>query len=140
MKTCPDCGKTKPLDDFYKNRCRADGVQSVCKPCTNRRNNDAYRNRDVEATSRRLRKNRIRYRHGITVPQYEGYFLAAGYLCICGKEATELDHCHETGKIRRALCGNCNRALGLLEDNPLLAEELASYLRRHQPQAAPAAG
>ena len=28
-----------------------------------------------------------------------------------------IDHCHETGRIRGALCANCNTAIGALGDN-----------------------
>jgi uncharacterized Zn finger protein len=31
MKTCPDCGETKPLTEFYRRRGNA--VQAYCKRC-----------------------------------------------------------------------------------------------------------
>jgi len=33
MKTCTKCGETKPLEDFHRNRGRADGRSSQCGPC-----------------------------------------------------------------------------------------------------------
>ncbi len=39
-KTCPHCGKTKPLDGFHKNRSTLDGHQAWCKPCMNTDTND----------------------------------------------------------------------------------------------------
>jgi hypothetical protein len=33
MKTCPCCGKTKPLDQFHRNRSTGDGRFSYCKEC-----------------------------------------------------------------------------------------------------------
>ena len=39
MKRCPDCGTSKSLDDFPKNRSRKDGRQAYCKPCWNARIN-----------------------------------------------------------------------------------------------------
>lgn len=39
-----------------------------------------------------------------------------------------LDHCHSTGKVRGLLCHNCNRALGLFQDNPEVVRRAADYL------------
>jgi len=32
-KWCPRCRTDKPLDAFPRNRSRADGLHSTCKPC-----------------------------------------------------------------------------------------------------------
>lgn len=40
------------------------------------------------------------------------------------------DHDHKTGNFRGWLCGNCNRAAGLLQDDPERARKLADYLSR----------
>lgn len=39
-----------------------------------------------------------------------------------------LDHDHKTGKPRGLLCHNCNRGLGLFQDNPTLLKEAAKYV------------
>lgn len=41
-----------------------------------------------------------------------------------------LDHCHNTGKIRGWLCDNCNRALGLFKDNVEVMKTAIEYLER----------
>lgn len=42
-KRCYDCGKTKPLNEFYGDpRCR-DGKKSECKTCANRRSGEGAR-------------------------------------------------------------------------------------------------
>lgn len=46
-----------------------------------------------------------------------------------------LDHCHETGKARALLCHNCNRGLGLLQDNPWILRRAADYVERFQDDA-----
>ena len=33
MKTCKECGETKPVSEFHRNKSMADGHQSSCKPC-----------------------------------------------------------------------------------------------------------
>jgi hypothetical protein len=41
-----------------------------------------------------------------------------------------MDHCHETGTNRGALCNACNVALGLLKDDIARIEALAAYRRK----------
>lgn len=43
--------------------------------------------------------------------------------------AMSLDHCHVTGVFRGWLCSNCNTAIGLMKDNPVLLERAADYVR-----------
>lgn len=45
-------------------------------------------------------------------------------------EKLAVDHCHSTGKVRKLLCHNCNRALGLMKDNPVLLRFAADYVER----------
>jgi len=50
----------------------------------------------------------------------------------CGREMGDkirIDHCHDTGKFRGFLCGNCNLILGLSRDDPKVLERLTSYLK-----------
>lgn len=42
-----------------------------------------------------------------------------------------LDHCHKTGKARALLCHNCNRGLGLLQDDPWILRRAADYVERY---------
>lgn len=46
----------------------------------------------------------------------------------CGK-VLHFDHDHITGAFRGWLCSTCNMALGLMQDNPLLLERAADYIR-----------
>jgi len=41
-----------------------------------------------------------------------------------------VDHCHASGKVRGLLCHNCNRALGLLQDNQQTLERALAYLKQ----------
>lgn len=50
---------------------------------------------------------------------------------ICAHERPlHFDHDHATGVFRGWICGNCNRALGLIHDDPSTARQLAAYLER----------
>ncbi|MGA3037754.1 MAG: endonuclease domain-containing protein [Vulcanimicrobiaceae bacterium] len=42
----------------------------------------------------------------------------------------EVDHDHETGKVRGLLCGDCNIAIGKLYDDVDSCRRAADYLRR----------
>ena len=45
-----------------------------------------------------------------------------------GKHGLKLDHNHETGQYRGALCHKCNVALGVLRENPELFLAAIEYL------------
>lgn len=77
--------------------------------------------------------------YGITIDDYKSMAVAQDHKClICGgpgfklKESHNLvlvvDHCHRTGTIRGLLCPNCNRGLGLFQDNPEFLQLAKSYV------------
>lgn len=51
---------------------------------------------------------------------------------ICRNKPTrrrlDVDHCHDTGKIRGLLCENCNKGLGIFKDDPELFDRAKKYL------------
>ena len=67
-------------------------------------------------------------------------FLAQHGLCaICGATLNGersglpcLDHNHRTGAIREVLCPRCNKAIGLFDDDPVIMESAAAYVRKHE--------
>ena len=81
--------------------------------------------------------------YGITENAYEDLKKAQAHQCalcggsgfVMGKHGHEklcVDHCHDTGKVRGLLCHNCNRALGLLKDDPGLLRKAADYVEAHK--------
>ncbi|MFI5397590.1 MAG: endonuclease domain-containing protein [Candidatus Binatia bacterium] len=59
-----------------------------------------------------------------TVPQERAPFCA-----ICGgTHRICLDHDHKTGAFRGWLCNACNRALGMLKDDPAILRRAADYI------------
>jgi hypothetical protein len=64
-----------------------------------------------------------------------------GNVCeVCGKVpqgkgaqgTLHIDHDHVTGRIRGALCHNCNHAIGQVKDNPDTLRALIAYLERNR--------
>lgn len=73
--------------------------------------------------------------YGITQEQYEAKWSAQGGLCaICRGcfESLQVDHCHETGKVRGLLCKPCNTALGMMRDRIPALQSAIEYLRYHR--------
>lgn len=65
MKECKQCGKVKSLDEFYKNKCMADGHLNKCKVCFSLYKKDYWiRNRDKlrEYKKRHRKENSEHYR------------------------------------------------------------------------------
>lgn len=94
-----------------------------------------YRNKHHD-----LKKN-----YGITLADYERILADQGGGCaICdrtpenmAKRHLSVDHCHETKVIRGLLCDHCNRAIGLLRDDPSRLARAIVYLEKDRPQDPP---
>lgn len=70
--------------------------------------------------------------YNLSYPQYiELLNLNNGMCEICKIEkATDIDHCHKTGKVRGMLCHNCNMMLGHAKDNKESLIVAIEYLNR----------
>lgn len=85
---------------------------------------------------RRFRDRNLRAQFGITIDQYDAMLAEQDGLCaICGLKCTSgrqlaVDHDHKTGAVRGLLCGNCNRALGHLQDDLRNARAAVAYLEK----------
>jgi len=72
-----------------------------------------------------------RRKYGITYGQYQDLVeLQHGRCKICRESGVKLhtDHDHNTGKVRGLLCANCNTAIGMLKEKPLLFMRAVLYL------------
>lgn len=77
--------------------------------------------------------------YGIDISEFDKMYNEQNGCCaICEKHQSLLskglsvDHDHETGKIRKLLCGNCNTAIGLLDENILMFNKCIDYLIKHK--------
>ena len=59
-KICPDCGCTKPLDEYYKDNSRKDKRTAYCRDCTKGRNNSPHARAARNARYRELHPPRTR--------------------------------------------------------------------------------
>lgn len=110
-RPCAKCKQVLPVEDFHKSKKTLSGLQTRCKRC---------------AMSYDWEKK-------FGVPRSEVDRILASQAGVCGAcgltKGLHLDHDHKTNKIRGFLCGNCNRALGLLRDSPKIIEALGRYLQ-----------
>ena len=116
MKQCSKCKKELPLSEFSPSS-GGKYLRPECKSC-----------------AKKLSKEREQLKkiHGYPKP---------GYICpICLKNETELkgtggnasvwviDHNHETNKFRGHICHNCNRGLGVFQDDQTRLQRAIEYL------------
>jgi hypothetical protein len=118
-KPCSKCGVEKPYDaiHFRKNKNKTSGLDSWCRDCAN-----SYRkNKRMTVPPKEW---------GVPEDQVEKFALAklVNECVICGLKAEVVDHDHNSGRIRGALCQRCNMGLGHFRDNPELLRLAALYL------------
>lgn len=126
---CRLCGQDRPVTDFHW-RSDQGKYRSECKPCKGGRDRAAW------PTKQPARRDQLlRSKYGISADEFDETLAAQGGGCrICGRDSNPdskslaVDHCHTTGRVRGILCGPCNKALGLMSDNPELLRLAADYL------------
>ena len=145
MKRCPRCQETKQVTDFNKDSRTTDKLATYCRVC-NRARVRAWQLANPERVREHTRKRaergafreyKIRTKYGLLAADYDALLAAQGGVCaICGgtegdkrRKNLAVDHCHASNRVRGLLCNNCNRALGLLQDDPELLKKAEDYLR-----------
>lgn len=146
MKTCSKCGHDKPLDQYYVHST-TNKPYPRCKPCQylyKKLKKDCWfrfdrlnEKRDVELS------DDLWSHHRMTVEMFNQMLDDQGGVCfLCqggpdaGRSRLCIDHDHSCCppakscfKCRRKLlCNQCNRAIGLLNDNPDALIRAAEYL------------
>lgn len=106
---CYCCKQWQKTEKFTKDTTRKTGCCSTCKECSS-----------LKATASRYK-----------IPFEEAKRLRSGKeeCAICGRrQKLEVDHNHDTGKVRGFLCSRCNGALGHFLDNKELLQKAIAYL------------
>lgn len=118
MRVCSNCKCEKPLEKFPNDKSRSLGKANRCIPC---------KRADDE-------RCRLKREYNITPCQVEEMFKSQnGQCCICYRDLNNhrqaIDHSHVSGKVRGLLCNSCNTGLGKFNDDPIILERAAQYLR-----------
>ena len=103
----------------------------------NQEKRKAY-NRDYSRRrSDKLHADHVRRTYGLTGEQYIAMCAAQDWRCaICGVHQSELvrrlhvDHCHETGQVRGALCTKCNSGIAHLGESDERMRLAMAYLAK----------
>ena len=134
-----DCGKhsvaaSDSLMSGATSSCGCLQTEASRRKCMNRRITDPVKIRQNHVRHKRLQfYGNMRRKFGITPECYDTMVIQQAGRCAICDEVKDLgvDHCHFSGKIRGLLCSNCNYAIGLLKDKPVVLERAAQYLRNH---------
>ena len=112
-KYCPDCGKTLPASEFPRDKKRVGGLRGTCRECSAISNAASNYKIPVEL-SRELRN---RTNCDLCGAEYKS------------KSDINIDHCHQSGSVRGAICTCCNLMLGGARDCPEILMQAVRYLR-----------
>lgn len=137
-KRCSKCKQNKPINIFYKNKNKKDGLGNVCKFC-NRLQTKEYITRQLKKDPNFEISRNLKINYGISIQQYIKLSTLQKNKCVICKNVETLvlrgklvklavDHCHKTGKIRGLLCSNCNKGLGLFNDDPNILYTASRYV------------
>lgn len=134
MKSCKDCGVSKPLTDFSVRKTGKDKRTSYCKPCHSKRNAACNRRAyklDPEKFKKKVKESKLLSKYGLTAQDFNRmYEHQEGRCDICQCELVTpcVDHCHTANKVRGLLCQSCNKALGFVKDSPTILKAMLDYL------------
>lgn len=137
-KVCTKCLEEQPLENFRsRGGSQKHLLKSWCKSCHFKGHKvwveenvelvRVYRAKDPWTLAKRCK------RHNLSVEEFWSIFEDQDATCpVCDwaiePENSAIDHNHNTGEVRGILCKACNRALGLLKDNPKNLFRAANYL------------
>lgn len=142
-RICSGCQTEKEILEFHKKK---DGFHSRCKICRSGYT-ALYRSKNPEEcknavtkwvlesparNSESHKKSNLKKNYGLTLEQW-GDMLSnqkgCCAICSCSMTSPNVDHCHETGRVRGLLCATCNGGLGMFKDCVPLLEKAIIYIK-----------
>jgi hypothetical protein len=135
VRVCRTCGIEKSLEEYHLQRGprTSEGYRRpTCKSC-DAKQSMAWAKANPEKVRVFRRKAKLKEKYGISIEDYNSLLEKQGGVCaLCNKQhlrrPLNVDHCHNTGKVRGLLCDKCNLGIGLFDDNPELFEKVREYL------------
>lgn len=88
----------------------------------------------------RTKNTHLQSRYGITLEIFNKMLVQQESKChICSIHIDEapkkrlcIDHCHNTGKVRKLLCFRCNTALGQVSESTEILKKMITYINEHK--------
>jgi len=126
FKECVICKNILLLEKYHNNKNTRFGLSAQCKNCS-KQHGDVYK--EV------VLYNKYKLEKG----SFEKMLKEQNNKCaICYNTFGEtkntranVDHCHESTKVRMLLCGRCNLTLGLFNDNINTLHSAINYLQKY---------
>ena len=128
VRQCSKCLETKTLEEFVRPPRR----DLKCKSCLSEQ---AKRWRQRHPSAARIIEKRwyLLRAYGLTEQAYQDLMEKQQGLCAICKTTLisrpNVDHCHQTGRVRGILCCTCNMGLGSFGDSILRLTWAIEYLK-----------
>lgn len=139
---CISCIKPKLAEHYQKNKPKRLAQVKAYREA-NKETRKAYSRAYQRKNAKKILAQRkdsgydLEYKYGLSLSQYACLLSAQNGTCkICGARPEDcrphgrlnVDHDHDTGKVRGLLCNQCNVALGGFRDSPALLLNAVKYL------------
>lgn len=131
---CKDC---KISLDQYNSVFKLFRLQARCKECF-KIHHDSIPSRSKEARKEQY----VNWKWGLSINEYNKKSELQSHACAICKQICStgrklaIDHNHKTNVIRDLLCHNCNIALGLLNEDETIIQNMLDYLKKHNVKTA----
>ena len=139
-----DYDKTKPRLDYQKEKVSLWRKTNPEKKAEQKKRHYLKNKEKIDQKAKdwynnnkdRSKGSAIQRKYGITTEIFNQMRESQQYRCaICGtgedslKKKLVIDHCHNTGKVRKLLCTNCNVAIGMFKESPRIMFLAMEYLK-----------